>query len=50
MTITRSAIEIWLIVNRKSNLNTSFLPANGELLMSCVTFTFSNIAIQKYLT
>ena len=38
MTTTRSATEICLIGNPKSDLNTSCLPTNGQLVMSCVTF------------
>ena len=34
MTTTRSATEIWLIGNPKSDLNASCLRTNGELVMS----------------
>ena len=44
MTTTGSATGILLIGNRNSDLYTSCLPTNGELVMSCVTFfTFSKI-------
>ena len=32
MTTTRSAIEIWLIGNPKSDRNTSCLPTNGDVM------------------
>ena len=53
MITTRSATEIWLIGKRKSDLNTSCLPTNGELVMSCITFhtfqilQFKKVAIQN---
>ena len=38
MTTRKNATEIWLIDNSKSNLNTSWLPTNGDL-----THYFSHI-------
>ena len=32
MTTTRSATEIWLIGNSKSDLNISCLPTNGDVM------------------
>ena len=32
MTTTRSATEIWVIGNSKSDLNTSCLPTNGDVM------------------
>ena len=39
MTTTRSANEIWLIGNPKSDLDASCSTTNGGLLRSCVPFS-----------
>ena len=52
MTTTRSAIEIWLINNSKSDLNNSCLPTHGDVMRSFLSHyknqnTTANDAIKR---